>query len=488
MTPTFPVPPGQLFINGKWQDALSGETFETMNPATEAVINRCAKGDTRDVDLAVAAARKAYEEGPWASMSATERGRFVHRIGELIMQHADEMAYLETIQTGKTISESRNIEIPMAADVFRYFAGWADKLHGETIPVRGNHFCYSLREPLGVVAAIPPWNFPLLLSTWKIAPALATGNVVILKPASQTPLTALRLASICQEAGLPEGVFQVVTGPGGSVGMSLVRHAGVDKIAFTGETTTGQTVMRECANTIKKLSLELGGKSPNVVLGDADPEAAARGAQVGIFYNKGEVCAAGSRLLVEESIHDRVMETLIGRTKKLVPGDPLDPKTRLGPVASKDQLSKVMEYVESGKKEGAKLVAGGAPAKVGSGKGYFVEPTIFDGVQPSMRIAREEIFGPVLSVIAFKDLDDAIRKANETIYGLASAVWTRDVKKAHYVAKKIKAGTVWVNTYNIYDPAASFGGYKMSGFGRELGMHALEQYTDVKTVWVDLNL
>jgi acyl-CoA reductase-like NAD-dependent aldehyde dehydrogenase len=374
----------------------------------------------------------------------------------------------------------------MAAECLQYFAGWADKIHGETVPVKGNALVYTTREPLGVVAAIVPWNFPLLLAMWKVAPALAAGNTVILKPASQTPLTALAFGQIALEAGLPPGVLNVITGSGATVGQALVEHPGVDKIAFTGDTSTGRGVMRTAAETLKHITLELGGKSPNIVFPDADLDAALRGATVGIFYGKGEVCAAGSRLLVDKSIKDQFLAKVAERTKKMVPGDPLDPKTRLGAISSKGQLERVLNYVEIAKKEGASLIAGGSRADIGTGKGYFMQPTVFADVKPDMTIAREEIFGPVLAAIEFADVDEAIARANDSMYGLAAGVWTRDVKKAHYVASRLQAGTVWVNTYNVYDAAASFGGYKQSGFGREMGQHALDYYTQLKTVWVDL--
>jgi aldehyde dehydrogenase (NAD+)/phenylacetaldehyde dehydrogenase len=404
------------------------------------------------------------------------------------MERADEVARLETLHNGKPIFESRQIEIPAAAECLEYFAGWADKVMGETIPVKGNYLTYTLREPLGVVAAIVPWNFPLLLAVWKVAPALATGNVVILKPASQTPLTALVLGEIAVEVGLPAGVLNVITGPGSSVGQAIVEHPGIDKIAFTGDTSTGKSIMRAAADTLKKITLELGGKSPNIVLPDADIDAALRGATTGIFYGKGEVCAAGSRLLVDRSIKDQFMEKLAARAKKLVAGDPMDPKTRYGSLASKKQLETVQRYVDTARQEGAVLVAGGGRADIGTGKGYFYQPTVFDGVTPQMTIAREEIFGPVLAAIEFSDLDEAIARANDTQYGLAAAVWTRDIKKAHYVARKLQAGTVWINTYNVFDTAVPFGGYKASGFGREMSAHAIEHYTQVKSVWVDLNM
>ncbi|HET6266864.1 MAG TPA: aldehyde dehydrogenase family protein [Acidobacteriota bacterium] len=485
---TFPLPPSKLFINGNWNDSASGKTFSTINPATESEITKLALAEAPDVDAAVRAAHTAFESGPWSKLSATDRGKFLTKIGDAIMAHADEMAYLETIDIGKPISESRNIDVPFVAELFYYYAGWANKYHGETIPVKGNYLNYTLREPLGVVGAITPWNFPILLACWKIAPALAMGNTVIHKPSEQSSLSALKLAEICREVELPEGAYNVVTGGGRVTGSALVAHPGVDKIAFTGGTSTGISIMQEAARTLKRVTLELGGKSPNIVLEDADLDAAVRGALVGIFYNKGEVCAAGSRLFVQESVHDAFMQKLLDKGKKMQVGDPLDPKTRFGPLCSAEQLSKVMSYIGIGKEEGAELAMGGDRAKVGDGKGYFIQPTIFDRVTNSMKIAQEEIFGPVLSAISFKNLDELIAAANDSIYGLASGVWTRDIKKAHYIAKKLKAGTVWINTYNAYDPASPFGGYKQSGFGRELGMHALESYTQVKSVWVDMNL
>ena len=461
--------------------------MDVVNPATEETIATVASANKDDVDRAVAAARAALD-GPWGKMSARERGRLVSRLGARLMEKADEVSRLETIHNGKPISESRNIEIPAAAECFEYYAGWADKVMGETIPVKGNYLTYTLREPIGVVAAIVPWNFPLLLAAWKVAPALACGNTVILKPASQTPLTALALGDIAIEVGLPPGVLNVVTGPGASVGQALVEHPGIDKIAFTGDTTTGKSIMRGAAETLKTITLELGGKSPNIVLSDADIDAALRGVAIGIFYGKGEVCAAGSRLLVDRSIKDEFIDKLAARTKKMVPGDPLDPKTRFGSVSSQKQMETVLRYIAAGKSEGATLVAGGERADIGTGKGYFVQPTVFADVTQEMTIAREEIFGPVLAAIEFADLDEAIAKANDTQYGLAAGVWTRDIKKAHYVARKLQAGTVWVNTYNVYDTAAPFGGYKQSGFGREMSAHALQHYTQVKSVWVDLNM
>ena len=477
----------QLLINNEWRAAASGQTMEVVNPATEEVIASVASAGKADLDAAVAAARAALN-GPWGTMSARERGRLVRKLGDRLIERADEVARLETLHNGKPISESRHVEIPAAAECLEYYGGWSDKVMGETIPVKGNYLTYTLREPIGVVAAIVPWNFPLLLAVWKVAPALACGNTVVLKPASQTPLTALALGEIAVEIGLPPGVLNVLTGPGSTLGQAIVEHPGIDKIAFTGDTSTGKGIMRGAADTLKKITLELGGKSPNIVFPDADIEAAIRGATIGIFYGKGEVCAAGSRLLVDRSIKAEFIDKLVARVKKMVPGDPMDPKTRFGALSSKKQLETVLRYVESGKQEGATLVAGGDRADIGTGKGYFVQPTVFADVQPAMTISREEIFGPVLAAIEFADIDEAIARANDTPYGLAAGIWTRDIKKAHYVARKLQAGTVWINTYNVYDTAAPFGGYKQSGFGREMSAHALEHYTQIKSVWVDLNM
>ena len=476
----------RLFINNEWRDGEGSKTLDVVNPATEEIVAEVASADRADVDAAVRAARAALN-GPWSKMSARDRGRLLWRVGDALMERADEIARLETLHNGKPIFESRQIEIPAAAECFQYYAGWADKLHGETIPVRGEYLAYTLREPVGVIAAIVPWNFPLLLTAWKVAPALACGNTVIIKPASQTPLTAIALAEIAAEIGVPPGVLNVITGPGSTVGQMLVEHPGIDKIAFTGDTSTGKGIMRGAAETLKKITLELGGKSPNIVFADADLDAAIRGATTGIFYGKGEVCAAGSRLLVDKAVKHEFVDKVAARAKKMVPGDPMDPKTRLGAVASRKQLETDLRYIEVAKKEGAALVAGGARADIGTGKGYFLQPTIFDGVTPDMTIAREEIFGPVLAAIEFGDVDEAIARANDSTYGLAAAVWTRDIKKAHHVARCLQAGTVWINTYNVYDTAAPFGGYKQSGFGREMSVHALEHYTQLKTVWVDLN-
>ncbi len=483
MPPTQKIAPGRLYIGGQWVDAVAASTFTTVNPATEEPITQVAEGRAEDIDRAVKAARDAFE-GPWAKISGADRGRMLWKMADLIESYLAQIAEVETLDSGKTITESSRVDVPMAADCFRYFAGYATKIEGETVPVRTPCFAYTLREPLGVVGQIIPWNFPILLAAWKLAPALAAGNTIVLKPAEQTPLTALCLARIAEEAGLPPGVLNVVTGFGPTAGAALVDHPGVDKIAFTGSTAVGQEIMRRAAGSLKRLTLELGGKSPNIVFADADLDQAVRGASNGIFYKKGEVCTAGSRLFVEDSLHDAFLDRLSAFTAKLQQGDPLDPKTRLGPQVSEGQMNRVLSYVDKGKGEGARLVMGGSRA---SGKGYFVRPTIFDEVKNSMTIAREEIFGPVLSVLRFSDLDEVVRAANDTPYGLAAAVWTKDIKKAHRAARLLKSGTVWINTYGLYDSAMPFGGYKMSGFGRELGRHGLLEYTQTKSVWVDLS-
>jgi aldehyde dehydrogenase (NAD+) len=477
----------KLFINGDFVDARSGETFATINPATEETITDVASAGADDVDAAVKAARAQMEPGSeWQKMKPRDRAKVMWRLADLLTSRAAEIGRIETIDNGKPIFESQFVDTPAAAECLYYFAGWSGKVTGETIPVADNAFTYTLREPLGVVGAITPWNFPLMLAVWKIAPALACGNTVVIKPASNTALSLLKFAEYAKEAGLPAGVLNVIPGRGSVVGNAIVDHPGVDAIAFTGSTEVGKQLMARAAKTLKKVSLELGGKSPNIVFADADLDAAAKGALNAIFYGKGEVCAAGSRLLVEESAHEELMAKVIERANKMTAGDPLHPKTRLGAIVSKEQMETVLSYIEAGKNEGAKLVAGGERTDIGTGKGYFVQPTIFDDVTPDHRIAREEIFGPVLATIKFKDNDDAIAKANATVYGLAAAVWTRDVSKAHRIARAVKAGTVWVNTYNLYDPSLPFGGFKESGFGRDQGKDALEKYTQTKSVWVNL--
>jgi acyl-CoA reductase-like NAD-dependent aldehyde dehydrogenase len=477
----------RLFINGDFVDAQSGQTFETINPATEEKIADVASAGPEDVDAAVKAARRQMEPASeWQKMKPRDRAKVLWRLADLLTARAAEIGRIETLDNGKPIFESQFVDTPAAAECLYYFAGWSGKVTGETIPVQDNAFTYTLREPVGVVGAITPWNFPLMLAVWKIAPALACGNTVVIKPASNTSLSLLKFAEYAKEAGLPAGVLNVIPGKGSVVGNAMVDHPGVDAIAFTGSTEVGRDLMARAAKTLKKVSLELGGKSPNIVFADADLDAASRGALNAIFYGKGEVCAAGSRLLVEESAHDELMAKVVERAGKMVAGDPLHPKTRLGAIVSKDQMDNVLRYIDAGKSEGAKLVAGGERADIGTGKGYFIKPTIFDDVDVSHRIAKEEIFGPVLATIRFRDGDDAVAKANATVYGLAAAVWTRDVSKAHRVARAVKAGTVWVNTYNLYDPALPFGGFKESGFGRDQGRDALEKYTQTKSVWVNL--
>ncbi len=477
----------RLFINGEFVDARSGETFVTSNPATEEKITDVASAGAEDVDLAVKAARAQMEPGSeWQKMKPRDRAKVLWKIADMLSARAEEIGRIETLDNGKPIFESQFVDTPAAAECLYYFAGWSGKVTGETIPVADNAFAYTLREPVGVVGAITPWNFPLMLAVWKIAPALACGNTVVIKPASNTSLSLLEFAEYAKECGLPAGVLNVLPGRGSVVGNAIVDHPGVDAIAFTGSTEVGRSLMARAAKTLKKVSLELGGKSPNIVFADSDLDVAARGALNAIFYGKGEVCAAGSRLLVEEAAHDELLAKVTDRAAKMTAGDPLHPKTRLGALVSKDQMDTVLSYIDAGKAEGAKLVCGGERADIGTGKGYFVKPTIFDDVDPGMRISREEIFGPVLATIRFKDAEDAIAKGNATVYGLAAAVWTRDISKAHRVARAIKAGTVWVNTYNLYDPALPFGGFKESGFGRDQGKDALDKYTQTKSVWVNL--
>jgi acyl-CoA reductase-like NAD-dependent aldehyde dehydrogenase len=480
--------PDRLFIGGEWVDAREGGTLDTYNPATGERLASVAAADAADIDAAVAAARSAMDPGSeWRRMDAIDRGEWVARMGRAIEERAEALARLETLDNGKPIREAQ-IDIAQAADAFRYYAGWASKLEGETIPVRGRVLNYTLREPVGVVGGIIPWNFPLLMAAWKVAPALACGNAVVLKPAEQTPLTALELGAIAREIGLPAGALNVVPGLGPTAGAALVAHPDVDKIAFTGSTEVGKRIMREGADTLKKVSLELGGKSPNIVFEDADLDAAVRGAFNGIFYNAGQCCTAGSRLLVQASVHDELMDRLVERVGRLQPGEPLEPKRRYGPVISEEQLERVLGYIEKGREEGATVLTGGGRAAVeGTAGGYWLEPTIFDHVDPAATIAREEIFGPVLATLTFEDEDEAVDLANRTIYGLAAALWTSDVKRAHRVAARLQAGTIWINTYHPLDAASPFGGYKQSGYGRELGRHALELYTQVKSVWVDLH-
>jgi acyl-CoA reductase-like NAD-dependent aldehyde dehydrogenase len=479
--------PRRMLIDGKWVDAASGKTFETPNPATGAVLARVAEGDAEDIDRAVRAARRAFDDGKWARWSPTERERLLLKIADLIERNGEELAQLETLDNGKPLAESRNVDIPAAAGTFRYYAGWVTKIYGETNPADPSFFNYTLREPIGVCGQIIPWNFPLLMAAWKLGPALACGNTAVLKPAEQTPLSALRLGELLLEAGVPAGVVNIVPGFGETAGRALVRHKMVDKIAFTGSTEVGKEIQREAAATLKRVSLELGGKSPNLVFADADPEAVVQGAMASVFFNAGQVCCAGTRLFVEQKIHDEVAEKVARAAGSLKQGSGLDPETRIGPLVSREQLDRVTGYLDVGKREGAKpLVGGSRNTAPGLEQGYFVQPTVFAGVKNDMKIAREEIFGPVVSVIPFKDENDAVLQGNDTLYGLAAGVWTRDVSKAHRVARALRAGTVWVNCYNVIDAVSPFGGYKESGYGRELGRYAIDLYTQVKSVWLRL--
>lgn len=473
----------QCFIGGQWQPAQSGKTFETIDPSTEEVIAQVAEGDAKDVDLAVSAARDAFENGPWSRMDARDRGKLIHRLADLIEEEAGDLAALESLDNGKPIRDAKAADLPLSIDCLRYYAGYADKIHGQTIPVRGNYFTYTRKEPVGVVGQIIPWNFPILMVAWKWGPALAAGCTIVMKPAEQTPLTCLRLARLAQQAGIPDGVINVVPGYGPTAGASIVKHPGVDKVAFTGEHLTAQIIMKDAAPTLKRLTFELGGKSPNIIFSDADLDAAAAGAHFGLYFNQGQCCCAGSRVFVQEKMHDRFIEKIAEMNKTRRLGSPLDLETEQGPQVDQAQFNKILKYIELGKKEGAECVTGGE--RYGD-RGYYVEPTLFDNVTDEMAIAKDEIFGPVMSVLTFKDVDEIVERANSTFYGLAAAVWTRDVGKAHHLAKKIKAGTVWINCYDVFDAAAPFGGFKMSGLGRELGEEGLKAYTETKTVTVAL--
>ena len=490
-TATAPVRPSAprirqtlAFIDGQWVPARSGKTFTTLNPATEEVIAEVAECDAADVDAAVRAARKAFDEGPWPRMDARARGRIIQRLCDLIEAEIDELAALESLDNGKPVSDARAGDIPLALDCLRYYAGWADKIHGQTIPINGNYFCYTRREPVGVAGQIIPWNFPILMVAWKWGPALAAGCTIVMKPAEQTPLTCLRLARLAQKAGVPDGVINVVPGFGPTAGAAVVQHPGVDKVAFTGSGETAQVIMRQAAGQLKRLTFELGGKSPNIVFADADLDAAAAGAHVGIYLNQGQCCCAGSRLFVEDSIYDRFVGRVVEASRSRRVGDPFDPATQQGPQVDKAQFDKIMGYIEAGRREGATCATGGK--RVGS-RGFFIEPTVFTDVKDDMAIARDEIFGPVLSVFRFSDVDELVRRANATTFGLAAAVWTRDVARAHDMARRLRAGTVWVNCYDVFDAAAPFGGFKQSGFGRELGERGLEPYLETKTVTVSLS-
>lgn len=472
----------KLYIGGKWVDSASGNTFDTVNPATGEVLATVAEAGPEDVDRAVNAARKAFDEGPWSRMSAASRSRLIYKLADLMEEHKEELAQLESLDNGKPIRESRTADIPLAIEHFRYYAGWATKIVGQTIPVAGQYFNYTRHEPVGVVGQIIPWNFPLLMAAWKLGAALATGCTVVLKPAEQTPLSALYLASLAEEAGFPEGVINVIPGYGETAGAPLVQHPKVDKIAFTGSTEVGKLIMAEASHTLKRVTLELGGKSPNIILPDADMSRAIPGAISGIMFNQGQVCCAGSRLFVQKKAYDNVVSDLVSYSKKIKQGDGLNPETEMGPLVSKEQQDRVVRYIDRGKAEGAELLTGGSFSE----RGYFVEPTVFADVSDDMTIAKEEIFGPVVCAMPFEDLDEVIERANNSEYGLAAGLWTENIRNAHYVASKLKAGTVWVNCYNVFDAASPFGGYKMSGIGREMGSYALNNYTEVKSVWINL--
>jgi phenylacetaldehyde dehydrogenase len=481
----FIAAPRKLFINGQWTEAASGKTFETPDPATGETLARVAEGDAEDIDRAVRAARKAFDEGPWSAMTPSERGRMVWKIGELILEHVDELAQLESLDNGKPYPVAQVADVPLSADMFHYMAGWATKIEGNTIPISmpgASYHSYTLREPVGVVGQIIPWNFPLLMAAWKLAPALAAGCTIVLKPAEQTPLSALFLAGLLAEAGVPDGVVNVVPGYGETAGAALAAHDGVDKVAFTGSTEVGKLIVAAAAGNLKKVSLELGGKSPNIVFDDADPGVVA-GAANAIFFNHGQCCSAGSRLFVQQSRFDEVVDGVseIAKSIKLGPG--MEPGTQMGPLVSSEQLSRVTGYLDSGKADGATAVAGGG--RHGE-RGYFVEPTVLTDTRPEMKVVREEIFGPVVVAAPFSDLDEIAAVANDTEYGLAAGIWTRDISKAHALAKKIRAGTVWINCYNVFDAALPFGGYKQSGWGREMGHEVLSNYTEVKAVTAQL--
>lgn len=481
----FLAKPRPMLIGGEWLFAASGKTFQTFNPANEEVLAEVAEGDAEDIARAVRAARRAFEHGAWRKMTASERGRLLWRLGELIDANAEELAMLETLDNGKPLAVARGADVPLAAELMRYMAGWSTKIEGSTIPLSvpytpgAQYLAYTLREPVGVVGQIIPWNFPLLMAAWKLGPALATGCTVVLKPAEQTPLSALRLGELVMEAGFPPGVVNVVPGYGPTAGAALAAHPDVDKIAFTGSAEVGRHIVQGALGNLKKVTLELGGKSPNVVFGDADLKLAIPGAASAIFFNQGQVCCAGSRLYVEESIFEQVVEGVSNVARKIQVGPGLKSTTQMGPLVSKEQLTRVAGYLDAGFAEGAKAVAGGRKAQ---GPGYFVEPTVLVNTTPQMKVVQEEIFGPVVTVSPFKAVDDLMAEANNSSYGLAAGIWTRDISKAHLAAAAMRAGTVWINCYNIFDAALPFGGYKQSGWGREMGHEAINLYTEVKSV------
>jgi phenylacetaldehyde dehydrogenase len=482
---TFIAAPRQLFINGEWTDAASGKTFETPNPATGETLARVAEGDAEDINRAVRAARAAFEDSAWSRMTPSDRGRIIWRIGDLILEHAEELAQLESLDNGKPYAVALGADVPLAADLFHYMAGWATKINGQTIDISvpympgANFHSYTLREPIGVVGQIIPWNFPLLMAAWKLGPALTTGCTVVLKPAEQTPLTALRLAELVAEAGVPAGVVNVVPGFGETAGAALAAHGDVDKVAFTGSTEVGKLIVAAAgATNLKKLTLELGGKSPNIVFDDAE-DGAIEGAANAIFFNHGQCCVAGSRLFVQESRFDEVVDGVAEIAKSIKLGSGLDPTTQMGPLVSEEQFQRVTNFLESGRTDGATALAGGGRH---GDRGYFIEPTVLTNTRPDMKVVREEIFGPVVVAAPFSSLDQIAAEANDSEYGLGAGIWTRDISKAHALAKKLRAGTVWINCYNVFDASLPFGGYKQSGWGREMGAEVLNNYTEVKAV------
>ncbi len=477
------IGPTQLLINNEWVNSASNRRFETINPTTGEVICDVAEADALDVDKAVQAARNAFTTGEWRKMSASERGELLYKLADLIEQNIDELARLESLDNGKPLHDSHG-DLNLVIACYRYYAGWADKVQGKTIPINGPYFCYTRHEPVGVVGQIIPWNFPLLMQAWKLAPALATGNTVILKTAEQTPLSALRVGELIIEAGFPPGVVNILSGYGPTAGAAIAYHMDIDKVAFTGSTEVGHLVMEAAAKSnLKRVTLELGGKSPNIVFADADMDQAIEDAHNALFFNQGQCCCAGSRLFVEEKCYDEFVAKSVARAQQRVVGDPFDPETEQGPQVDKEQFDKVMSYIESGMREGAKMLYGGH--QVGN-RGFFIQPTVFADVRDDMKISQEEIFGPVMSIIKFKDIDEVIQRANTTMYGLAAAVWTNDITKAHTIANNLRAGTVWINCYDVFDAAAPFGGFKQSGIGRELGEYGLQQYTEIKTVTIKL--
>ncbi|GAB1544650.1 aldehyde dehydrogenase family protein [Scytonema sp. NUACC21] len=478
------IGPTQLLINNEWVESASNRRFETINPATGEVICDVAEADAADVDKAVQAARNAFQSGEWRNMSARHRGELLYKLADLIEENKEELARLESLDNGKPFMEALGTDLRLVVDCYRYYAGWADKIQGKTIPINGSYLCYTRHEPVGVVGQIIPWNFPLLMQAWKLAPALAAGNTVVLKTAEQTPLSALRVGELILEAGFPPGVVNILSGYGPTAGAAIASHMDIDKLAFTGSTEVGRLVMEAAAKSnLKRVTLELGGKSPNIVFADADLDAAIAGCHHALFFNQGQCCNAGSRLFVEEKCYDDFVAKSVEQAQQRTVGDPFDSNTKQGPQVDQEQFDKVMSYIQAGHREGAKLMCGGS--RVGN-RGFFIEPTVFADVDNKMKIAQEEIFGPVMSIIKFKDIEEVIHLANTTMYGLAAGVWTKDITKAHAIANNVRAGTVWINCYHVFDAAAPFGGFKQSGIGRELGEYCLQNYTEVKTVTIQL--